>query len=246
MCVSCVLTFSYPHLSFFPPLFLPLPQVGYTQLVSNWPAQRTLHMLNDLFSMFDDIAQRCQVEKIETIGDAFMCIVFENRPDNVLDFAIEVIEGLKLFNSQRSSSSASSSSSATSPLEIRSGVCTGRCFGGIVGSDVPRFHVFGEAHDGSILLEQNGRPSTVMVNETTYQQSCQRYQYVRRQDITCGDAGMEVYQLIDRMSEAHMNQARIEMEKSILECMPLSPTSIGSRMVPPNNNENTTQQNRWI
>ena len=46
--------------------------VGYTKLVSNWPAQRTLNMLNQLFSMFDRVAEQSVVEKIETIGDAFM------------------------------------------------------------------------------------------------------------------------------------------------------------------------------
>jgi class 3 adenylate cyclase len=42
--------------------------VGYTKLVSNWPAQRTLHMLNELFNMFDMCCARAHCEKIETIG----------------------------------------------------------------------------------------------------------------------------------------------------------------------------------
>ena len=121
-----------------------------------------------------------------------MCVRFEDEPDAVLNFALAVIAGLELMNSRRS---------GEAPIEIRSGVCTGPCYGGVLGSDVPRFHMFGVAHDGSILLEQNGRPMTAMVSATTFAQACARFAFDKRPDIVCeGLAEEGVWQLLGRTS----------------------------------------------
>jgi class 3 adenylate cyclase len=184
--------------------------VGYTKLVSNWPAQRTLRMLNELFSMFDLVAERAGVEKIETIGDAFMCVVFEAAPDAVLDFALDVIRNLRDMNAARCGGGGGEGegegedgeAATEAPIEIRSGVCTGSCYGGVIGSDVPRFHLFGPAHDGSILLEQNGRAMAAMVSGRTAQQAATRFVFERRPEVAaaCEDdeAVGEVWQLMGR------------------------------------------------
>ena len=71
---------------------------GYTAMVSTWSAAQTLSMLNTVFSRFDAVARRCGVEKIETIGDAFIVVVFEGRSDPVLDFALQVKRALVDIN----------------------------------------------------------------------------------------------------------------------------------------------------
>lgn len=70
--------------------------------------------------------------------------------------------------------------------------------------------MFGVAHDGSVLLEQNGRPGCVMTSHTTYQQSCTRYKFEKRPDIQC--EGMEVYQLMGKSNEDKSS----EMEKQLI------------------------------
>lgn len=226
--------------------------VGYTKLVSNWPAQRTLNMLNQMFSIFDQSCEQSNVEKIETIGDAFMCITFEGEPDNVLNFALDVIAGLRAMNNERP---------GELPIEIRSGVCTGPCYGGVVGSDVPRFHVvrrkestgeredtmrdgalllltfsfsslaavsvvgvqFGHAHDGSVLLEQNGRSGTAMVSALTFQQSCARYDFEHRPEIQCEGLG-DVYQLMGRAASQSQREKNVFNEINDL-ATPASPSN---------------------
>jgi adenylate cyclase len=188
--------------------------------------------LNELFSMFDEVAAEFGVEKIETIGDAFMCVVFEEEPDAVLNFALGVLDGLRKLNELRALrlgqesmpnansaivsegatstednqlplSRTSTNSSSADHIQIRSGIFTGPCFGGILGSDVPRFHIFGDAHDGSVLLEQNGRPGTSMVSKLTYENSKLRYIFKHRPEIEVelNHTRVDVYQLLGRMVE---------------------------------------------
>lgn len=142
--------------------------VGYTQLVSFMSPADTLDLLNRLFSRFDRAARDCGVEKIETIGDAFMCMVFDGAPDPVLDFALRIVDELRDANREMRHKN---------DLQIRMGISTGSCFGGIVGTAVPRFHLFGACHDVAIHIEQNGRPGDIIVSSSTHALSAARYEY---------------------------------------------------------------------
>ena len=144
--------------------------VGYTAMASTWTASHTLHVLNTLFSKFDEAAAACNVEKIETIGDAFLVMAADGPPDPVLDFALRVIEELRACNEKLSAG-------PTQQLEVRVGVCSGVCFGGVIGDAVPRFHLFGDAHDAAIAIEQSGKAGEVLVSESTWAQSGARYVY---------------------------------------------------------------------
>jgi hypothetical protein len=106
--------------------------VGYTQMVSSLSPSDTLNMLNLIFSRFDEVAHAVGVEKIETIGDAFMCMTFDGPPNPVLDFALTIVPVLQACNAEHF---------PRQNLEIRMGICTGSCFGGIVGTEIPRFHL---------------------------------------------------------------------------------------------------------
>jgi hypothetical protein len=144
-------------------------------------------------------------------GDAFMAVEFVNEPDAILIFALDVIEGLRSMNALRD---------GETPIEIRSGVATGPCYGGVLGSDVPRFHLAGSSVDSAVLLEQQGRPMTAMCSGTTYAQAAGRFQFEARPDIaaTCeGTLQHEgVWQLMGRVVEKKKlpEQQQQQREKS--------------------------------
>jgi class 3 adenylate cyclase len=146
--------------------------VGYTALVSNLSAEQTLHFLNQLFSKFDSAAAENGVEKIETIGDAYMAMVFEGNADSILNFALQAVKQVQSLG-QNSNLSA----------QIRSGIATGAVFGGILGSDVPRFHLFGSSHDLAIQLEQNGIAGEVLCSATVFEECRDRFNFRLAPDI---------------------------------------------------------------
>ena len=175
--------------------------VGYTAMASTWTASHTLHVLNTLFSKFDEAAAACGVEKIETIGDAFLVMAADGPPDPVLDFALRVLDELRDCNEKLSGGSSGNGSGGgvgtvvVQQLEVRVGVCSGVCFGGVIGDAVPRFHLFGDAHDAAVAIEQSGRAGEVLVSESTWSQSSSRYVYECMEGMVVAGVSGSVYAL---------------------------------------------------
>ena len=304
---------------------------GYTNLVSSWTATQVLSVLNRVFSRFDALARRCGVEKIETIGDAFIVVVFDGRSDPVLNFALSVTHVMAELNEENARKAATRepsmvkgrlsladgesvkvvggseegngvhvnetaawvadkvgvsrpstahvedvetavartaahgvtkalepvvalaeqpveltpsyrprqlsvspvasgsprsmvtrsvrpvivplllpptavSSALSSPLtsarpppfqlHLRMGVSTGPAVGGIVGNEVPRFALFGQALDGAIALEQAGKTDEVTVSRTTYEDAKDRYEFELSETIATD--GQPTYKLVGR------------------------------------------------
>jgi class 3 adenylate cyclase len=69
--------------------------------------------------------------------------------------------------------------SSASPLAIRMGICSGPCIGGVLGTTIPRFHLFGDAMDMAIAIEQNGTPNECLVADSTYEKTYERFAYKR-------------------------------------------------------------------
>jgi adenylate cyclase len=81
--------------------------VGFTRIASRQSPHRTVQLLNELFSGFDRIAEQRELEKVKTIGDAYMLAggVPVNRPDHAeacTEAAFEFLEAVKVFNRRHS------------------------------------------------------------------------------------------------------------------------------------------------
>jgi adenylate cyclase len=101
--------------------------VGFTRLAAAFPADNTVGLLNEIFSRFDDIVARYEVEKIKTIGDA--CMIASGLPlarrdhahivaENALAMR-EIVQGIAQERSL--------------PLQLRLGMHTGPMVAGIIG-----------------------------------------------------------------------------------------------------------------
>ena len=184
--------------------------VGYTAMASTWTASHTLHVLNTLFSKFDEAAAACNVEKIETIGDAFLVMAADGPPDPVLDFALRVVEELRECNEKLATG-------PTQQLEIRVGVCSGVCFGGVIGDAVPRFHLFGDAHDAAIAIEQSGKAGEVLVSESTWAQSGARYVYEAMEGMVVPGVNGGVYALKGKANNNVIMHHAVQRRNSTLQ-----------------------------
>ena len=130
-----------------------------------------------------------------------MCVTFEGAADPVLDFALRIVEVLADFNAKDNQN-----------LQIRMGICTGSCFGGILGSRIPRFHIFGEAHDTSIKIEQNGVPGQIIVSASTYEISRDRYAYAKIPNIL---EDQDTYRLVGRVNTPPFTMAAIRAAQQL-------------------------------
>jgi adenylate cyclase len=80
--------------------------VGFTEMSATMPAAELLDILNGLFSRFDDLAMQSGLEKIKTIGDAYMVVSGlpepdEHHADKLADMALRMIETTQAFSQER-------------------------------------------------------------------------------------------------------------------------------------------------
>lgn len=167
--------------------------VGFTELSSKIPAHRLITILNDIFSAFDGIAEKFGLEKIKTIGDAYMAVggISESRGDHpiaVADMALEMIEAIRNFSSANGSQ-----------LNIRVGLSTGPAMAGVIGLKKFIFDLWGDTVNIASRMESLGIPGNIQVSPSTYQRLQNDFIFEKRGIIHVkGKGEMPTYYLLGK------------------------------------------------
>jgi class 3 adenylate cyclase len=135
---------------------------GFTQVASAMPADRMVAELNEIFGAFDDICDELGVEKIKTIGDAYMAAA--GLPKPCADHAQRCVRaGLRMLDylEQRNRTSAFK-------WALRVGVHSGPVVTGVVGKRKYAFDVWGDTVNIASRMESAGEPGRVNVSAYTY------------------------------------------------------------------------------
>ena len=136
---------------------------GFTTIAANTPSNQLLDELDTLFLQFDSIVEQYNIEKIKTIGDAYMCaggIPKKNRT-NPIDVVMAGIEMLKLLKTANEKSKTQ--------WEIRIGIHTGPVIAGTVGSTRISYDIWGDAVNVASRMESSGRAGEINISEDTYE-----------------------------------------------------------------------------
>jgi len=148
--------------------------VGFTRIASRMTALDLIHRLNSIFSEFDAVTHALGVEKIKTIGDAYMAVAGlpEGRPDHAetaAELALGMLAALERVN-------------ATSPIrfQVRIGMHTGTVVAGIIGTHKFIYDVWGDTVNIASRLETGSAPGRIQVSEETRAKLAHRYQFERR------------------------------------------------------------------
>ena len=135
--------------------------VSFTRISSKQSPQRTVQLLNDIFSSFDRIAEQLELEKIKTIGDAYMLVsgVPVLRNDHAEACAIaafEMLEAVRTFNRRHQ-------------LEwtIRIGMNSGPVVAGIIGTRKFAYDLWGDTVNIASRMESHGQAGQIQVSEAT-------------------------------------------------------------------------------
>ena len=135
--------------------------VGFTRLSSQLAPNELIRILDQVFSAFDEIAQRLGIEKIKTIGDAYMAaaglpIARPDHADLAVQMGIEMILALERIRLE-----------LRLPLQMRVGIHSGPVAAGIVGHHRFLYDVWGDTVNVASRLEASGVPSSVHLSEET-------------------------------------------------------------------------------
>jgi len=149
---------SYPNVTI---LFSDL--VGFTKMSSQTTATELVKLLNDLFTRFDKRADELGVEKIKTIGDAYMAVAGLPipRPDHAelcADLALGMFEDLQAFNKDNGKE-----------LNMRIGINSGPVVAGVIGFTKFSYDLWGNTVNTASRMESTSRPGRVQVSPSSYE-----------------------------------------------------------------------------
>lgn len=168
--------------------------VGFTQASQQVHPDELVGTLDELFSTFDRLAELHGLEKIKTIGDAYMVAggLPEPRPDHaeaVADMALE----LRRAVSERVDP-------AGRPMHVRIGIDTGPVVAGVIGRHKFAYDLWGDTVNTASRMESNGVPGQIQVTERTYRRLRGSYDFERRGSVEVKGKGTMVTWFLLRRS----------------------------------------------
>lgn len=165
--------------------------VGFTHLSTLMNPIDLVELLNQIFSSFDLICERLGLEKIKTIGDAYMVVggLPEPRADHaeaIAQMALDMQTEIARFNAQNNKY-----------FSIRIGIHSGPVVAGVIGIKKFIYDLWGDTVNIASRMESHGLPWRIQVSEATYNLLKHKYLFDRRETIHVkGKGEMTTYLVI--------------------------------------------------
>jgi PAS domain S-box-containing protein len=143
--------------------------VGFTQIATVLPPTTLVELLNSIFSEFDRLTEKHGLEKIKTIGDAYMVVgglpmPKVNHVAAIADMALDMQVAIAKFNL------------GGHPFSMRIGIHTGPVIAGVIGIKKFIYDLWGDTVNVASRMESKGRAKKIQVTDATYE--CLKHQYI--------------------------------------------------------------------
>ena len=168
--------------------------VNFTTMSSRMTPTEVVALLNDVFSLFDDLVDRYDLEKIKTIGDAYMVVggLPGQSPDHVervADMAIELCEQVRRIARQPD-------------LQFRVGIHVGPIVAGVIGVKKFIYDVWGDTVNVASRMESHGIPGAIQVTSAVYERLRDRYRFEERGLVDIrGKGQLQTWFLVGRVGD---------------------------------------------
>ncbi|MBI1881768.1 MAG: adenylate/guanylate cyclase domain-containing protein, partial [Chloroflexi bacterium] len=148
--------------------------VDFTQLSARISAKELVSLLNEIFSTFDQLADRYNLEKIKTVGDAYLVVggLPTPRPDHaaaIAEMALEMQQAVARLNADLGES-----------FSIRIGINTGPVVAGVIGAKKFSYDLWGDTVNIASRMESHGLSGHIQVTAATYEQLQAQYEFEER------------------------------------------------------------------
>jgi adenylate cyclase len=166
--------------------------VGFTPLSARLPPIEMVNLLNQIFSRFDQLAQQYGLEKIKTIGDAYMVVgglpvPSDNHIEAIAYMALDMQQAIHCFQAEQGES-----------FQIRIGINIGSVVAGVIGINKFIYDLWGDAVNVASRMESSGIPGRIQVTQQMYERLKDKFEFEERGAIVVkGKGKMTTYWLID-------------------------------------------------
>jgi adenylate cyclase len=168
--------------------------VGFTKMTEELSPVETVKILNDVFSMFDEIADKFGVEKIKTIGDAYMAAAGVESgaqihyADAIANMALEMLERVHEYRMRTGET-----------IELRIGIGTGPVVAGVIGKKKFIYDMWGDTVNVASRMAADAFTGSVQVDLTTYRRLHTRFRFDEPHEVEIkGKGRMQVHHLLER------------------------------------------------
>ncbi len=166
--------------------------VGFTRMTEELSPVETVKILNDVFTLFDDIADKHGVEKIKTIGDAYMAAAGLDTgaqihyADAIAHMALDMLDKTRDYR-QRTGEK----------VELRIGVGTGPVVAGVIGKKKFIYDMWGDTVNVASRMAADAVPGTVQVDLMTHRRLHNRFRFGDVHEVEIkGKGRMQVFHLV--------------------------------------------------
>jgi adenylate cyclase len=147
--------------------------VDFTSLASRLTATEVVRLLNDIFSTFDELAEKHGLEKIKTVGDSYMAVAglpepFEEHALALAEMALEMNEAIRRFPRK---------GEEYRNLELRIGINFGPVVAGVIGTKKFTYDLWGDSVNIASRMESQGVPGSIQCTEAAHRLLHHRYDF---------------------------------------------------------------------
>lgn len=165
--------------------------VNFSQLASKKPPQEVVELLNTYFRAFDDLVVKHEIEKIKTIGDAYMAAsgLPSERDDHaeaMLNLAIDIMKSTREINQKTGLA-----------VQIRIGINSGPVTAGVIGHRKFTYDIWGDTVNIASRMESNGIANKIQVSESTYERLKNKFNFEFRGKLEVKGKGIMPLYLLD-------------------------------------------------
>lgn len=175
--------------------------VGFTEWSEQWPPERVVDMLNRLFTAFDELADAWDLDKVKTIGDAYMLAGgLHAQRDHPLAVAHMARAMQREARRQRAG--------AGFALDLRIGIATGPVVAGVIGRSKFAYDIWGDTVNMASRMESTGTAGSIQVSETAYERLRGDFGFQRREHVMVkGKGEVTTYILLGESSGTTATEA---------------------------------------
>ncbi|HEY9908194.1 MAG TPA: adenylate/guanylate cyclase domain-containing protein [Thermosynechococcaceae cyanobacterium] len=175
--------------------------VNFTKLSEKLPPAQLVAMLNEIFSEFDRLTEKHGLEKIKTIGDAYMVVgglpvPRADHAEAIAEMALDMQSEVTKFHLRRGYD-----------CNIRIGINTGPVIAGVIGTKKFIYDLWGDTVNIASRMESHGIPGEIQVTEATYDRLKHRYSFESRGLIQVKGKGEMATYLLSRKKSLKLPDA---------------------------------------